>query len=392
MAEIAYVFERFPSFGQTFCYREVAELIRQGVDLQIFSIRRPDDGPQERWDPAIVGRVEYLPAEKELVTEVDRVLHRKEVPTTAGRAVAGWGRKTDFLRLYQAIYIGRRLGPDVKRVHAHFAGMAARTVWWLREFFGVRFSFTAHANDIFAPREFAIGLDKLVGDAAGVVTVSDYSADFLRQRFPQSAPRIHRVYNGIDMAQFRRAHFAGDLPLIIAVGRLITKKGFRTLIAGCARLAEKYAFRCEIIGDGPLERELQQQIAELELANVVKLSGAQSQQAIVERLEAARVFALPCTTDADGGMDNLPTVIMEAMAAGLPVVSTSVAGVPEMVRDGETGLLVRPDDPDALAQALAQFVADGRLARRVGDAGLQRASQLFAIEKTTAELAALLRS
>jgi len=253
------------------------------------------------------------------------------------------------------------------------------------------FSFTAHANDIFAPRHFEIGLDKLVDAARVIVTETDYAAQFLRERFPQRANSVHRIYNGLDLAEFERADFSSTPPLIIAVGRLIAKKGFAELIRACALLAERgKLFRCEIIGEGPLENELRAQIAQLNLQNRFVLSGAKPQREVRQHLAAACVFVLPSVLDPEGGMDNLPTVIMEAMATGLPVISTNIAGIPEMVVQNETGFLVQPADPIALAKAIEDVIDDRLLAQRLGEAGHQRAQELFSIEKNVRELCALL--
>src|SRR5881392_70181 len=120
MREVAYLFERFPSFGQTFCYREVAELERQGTTVHVFSIRRPADEPEEDWDPGLVQRVHYLPEEKLLVAEIDRVLKAGAVSAEVRDAVKDWGRQSDFLRLYQAIYVGLRMQEKgLHHVHAH---------------------------------------------------------------------------------------------------------------------------------------------------------------------------------------------------------------------------------------------------------------------------------
>src|SRR6478672_4292429 len=138
MPEVAYLFERFPSFGQTFCYREVAELERQGINVHVFSIRRPVDEPEQDWDQGIVGRVHYLPEEKPLVAEIDRVLKTEAVSGEVRAAVKEWGRQSDFLRLYQAVYVGVRVRQQgIRRVHAHFAGMAARTAYWINQFFAI---------------------------------------------------------------------------------------------------------------------------------------------------------------------------------------------------------------------------------------------------------------
>ncbi len=393
MLRVAYLFERFPSFGQTFCYREVVELLRQGAEVRIFSIRRPSGEPAQHWDETVVARVHYLPGEAELVAEVKRSSRVGELPREAVRALKEWDRQSDFLRLYQGAYVGlqlRRAG--VTRVHAHFAGMAARTAYWIRQFFAIDYSFTAHANDVFAPREFAVSLAKLVESAAAVVTVSDFSARDLQRRFPDAAAKIHRVYNGIELERFRPAEFSSGVPLILSVGRLIEKKGFGDLISACAELRDAgLPFRCEIIGEGPLEPMLAAQIANAGLGGSVRLLGPRSQEEIIELLTAARVFVLPCTKETDGGMDNLPTVIMEAMAAGLPVISTPLAGVPEMVEPGVTGALVPDRDPTALARAIADLLTDVAKAQQLGSHGRELAARRFSIETNVRALADVLR-
>jgi glycosyltransferase involved in cell wall biosynthesis len=394
MSQFAYLFERFPSFGQTFCYREVAELARQGVTPPIFSIRNPKDEPPQDWDARIVKRVHYLPEERELLDDVRRASKKRKLTPEIVVALDEWGRRTDFLRLYQAVYVGLRLQEmGIDHVHAHFMGMAARTAFWIHKFFPVTFSFTAHANDIFAPRNFEVGLDKLVDTARVIVTVSDYATKFLQKRFPERADRVRRIYNGLNLAEFGRAVFSSAPPLILAVGRLIAKKGFADLIRACGLIAERgKSFQCEIIGEGPLENELRGQIERLNLQNRVVLRGTKPQREVRQRLVAANVFVLPSIIDPDGGMDNLPTVIMEAMATGLPVVSTKIGGISEMVVDNETGFLLQPGDAVGLANAIEELIDDRLLAQRLGHAGYQRAQELFSIEKNVRELYALLNT
>jgi colanic acid/amylovoran biosynthesis glycosyltransferase len=392
MAPFAYLFERFPSFGQTFCYREVAEVYGQGVAPPIFSIRNPKGEPAQDWDARIVKHVHYLPEEKELLEEVQRASKRRRLTPAIIAALDEWGRRTDFLRLYQAVYVGLRLQDmGIHHVHAHFAGMAARTAFWVAKFFPVTFSFTAHANDIFAPSNFEIGLDKLVSAARVIITETDYAEKFLRERFPERADRIRRIYNGLNLGEFGRANFSSDPPLIVAIGRLIAKKGFANLIRACALLVEHgRSFRCEIFGEGPLENQLRGQIEESGLKELVQLPGAKPQHEIRKCLARARVFVMPSVPEAEGGMDNLPTVIMEAMATALPVVSTRIGGIPEMVVESETGFLVEPDDVVALAGAIEEVINDRSLGQKLGQAGYERAEKFFSIEKNVRELGKLL--
>ena len=392
MPRFAYLFERFPSFGQTFCYREVAELSRQGITPPIFSIRNPKDEPAQDWDARVIQRAHYLPEEKELLEDVRRACKKGKLTAEIIDALDKWGRRTDFLRLYQAVYVGLRLQEmGISHVHAHFTGMAARTAFWIHRFFPVTFSFTAHANDIFAPRNFEIGLDKLVDTARAIVTVSDFAKKFLQERFPECADRMRRIYNGLNLAEFGRADFSSSPPLILAVGRLISKKGFADLICACGLIAERgKSFRCEIIGEGPLENELRGQIERLNLQNRVALSGAKPQGEVRQRLAAANVFVLPSIIDPEGGMDNLPTVIMEAMATKLPVVSANIGGIPEMVVQNETGFLVQPGDAVALAGAIEKVIDDRQLTQKLGQAGYERAQELFSIERNVRDLCELL--
>ena len=391
MREVTYLLERFPSFGQTFCYREVAELERQGTKVHVYSIRRPVDEPKQDWDEQLIRRVHYLPDEDALVREVGRSLRDGSVSGAPREAMEKWGRQCDFLRLYQAVYVGMRMKQDgVGHLHAHFAGMAARTAFWINQFFGIPYSFTAHANDIFAPRDFVVSLARLMESAAAIVTVSDYAVDFLRNRFPEAAAKVHRIYNGVDLSRFHPVDFGSGIPAIISIGRLIGKKGFADLISACRLLKPRgRPFICEIIGEGPLEAALQAQIVSEGVESCVKLVGPQTQSQIALRLSHATIFALPCTREKGGGMDNLPTVIMEAMAAGLPVISTPIAGVPEMVEHDSSGILVPQHEPGAISAAIEYLIADPQKARRFGDRGQQIVREKFSIEASARALRAL---
>ena len=390
MDGLAYLFERFPSYTQTFCFREIAELQRQATVPLLFSIRHPGNEP--KGDPEMsFPEVNYLPADEEVVREVDRALRKRRLPEPVANEITNWGRKTDFLRLYQATWLGPRLRDQgIKHLHAHFAGLAARTAYWIDRFFGIGFSFTAHANDIFAPKPFEISLGKLFEAARAVVTVSDFGVQFLREKFPSQSEKIERVYNGIEPEKFSIADFVVQPPVLISVGRLIEKKGFADLIEACRFLNErKIRFRCEIIGEGPLEQSLRAQIHSASLENLVVLTGALPQGEVRRRLAGSAIFVLPSVSETEGGMDNLPTVIMEAMASGLPVVSTRVAGIPEMVQDQITGMLLPEHQPRVLAERLESLLADKALLHSLGDAGRARAADLFAIDKNVQKLRSL---
>jgi hypothetical protein len=177
----------------------------------------------------------------------------------------------------------------------------------------------------------------------------------------------------------------------VSIGRLVPFKGFDDLIDACAELARRRIdFICDIIGDGPLRETLQAKIEQLDLSSRVNLLGSLSQGAVLEKLQAADIFALASTTDAQGATDVFPTVILEAMASARPVVSTRLAGIPELVVDRQTGMLAPPGDSTALAQALEQLLRDPELRLRFGHSGRARIEQDFRIEQTVAPLMEML--
>ncbi len=394
---LVYIFERFPTFTQTFCVREILELERMGVRPLIFSIHDTRDEAVRHYPEELLERVHFLPPEEELIAKVLKWKDANLLPQSVVLTLRQWGERPDKNRVYEAAYIChvlQEMGGDAPRhAHAHFAGVAARTCWWLRKFRGVSYSFTAHANDIFCGGETVIPcLPALFDEASLIVTVSDYTARQLRQDLPAHAGRIHRVYNGLDLQPFidararsERTRAAGG---ILSVGRLIEKKGYDDLITACGILRDRgIAFHCRIVGEGPLEEALREQISKLKLGDRVTLAGPQRMSEIIRLLaEETQIFALACKTEHDGGKDNLPTVLMEAMAAGIPCVSTRLAGVPEMVVEGVTGLLSEEQQPEAFADHLARLLRDPALCGRMGEAGLEHARTHFAKEQTAVRL------
>lgn len=388
----AYVFERFPSFTQTFCAREVREMEKLGARLAVFSIRDTSGEPhRDQFSGGVLDHVHTLPQGDALVETVDRWKKEGRLPQEAVLTLRHWGDAPDKRRVYEGIYVGGKLAEaGVRHVHTHFAGVGARTCWWIRQFYGIGFSFTGHANDIFEDTDHEVSLARLVKDAACVATVSEYTAGFLKEKYPAARGKVFRAYNGIDLGPFEEASegaVKSDPPVILSVGRLIEKKGFEDLIRACAILRDRgIAFECRIVGDGPLEESLTKLIADDGLAKQVRLAGPMGQDDIRTELARARVFALPCVTEKNGGKDNLPTVIMEAMAARLPCVSTRLAGVPEMVEDGKTGFLAGEREPERIAGYLEKLLSDPELAGKMGEAGHARAEELFATGQTSRRL------
>lgn len=385
----AYLFERFPSYTQTFCFREAAEMHRQGMAPPIFSIRGPEKQSDQDFSGDILSVIQYLPEGEELFALV-----HANAPRRILRRISRWSQKPDKLRLYTAAYLGPILEQfGISHVHTHFAGIGARTAYWIKEFFGIGYSFTGHANDIFRDSDHPVSLEDLVREAQFVATVSDYSRDWLMARFPAYATKIRRVYNGIDVAKFHSKPRGSEGLQIISVGRCIEKKGFGDLIEACRILKERHIeFNCRIIGDGPLYEKLFHQIRQSGLQEQVTLAGPKTEAEVMEALSESNVFVLACVKEAEGGMDNLPTVIMEAMAGGLPVISTKVAGVPEMIVHKKTGLLLEPNDPVGLAEGLAFLAKSPECRNSMGDAARALARERFAVSVTTNDLKKLILS
>lgn len=302
-----------------------------------------------------------------------------------------WGPDGDRQRANEAVWLKKRLGQlGVTHVHAHFAGMAARTAYWLRQISDITFSITAHANDFLVASKQR-RLPELFSDARFIITETDFSVDYIRTHFPQTEGKVHRVYNGIECDQFVSRMDPLIPPRILCVGRYVEKKGYFDLINACAKLKE-LDFTCDLVGTGPLEQEMRNRIDSLGLAGRIRVTGPRSGEEIRRMLGEASLFVLACRFESDGGSDNLPTVILEAMSASRPVVSTRVAGVPEMIEDGKSGFLVPEQNPEQLAEAIRKLLAEPVLSREMGREGSLCARRTFDVSVTTPQLAGLFRS
>src|SRR5581483_3219653 len=395
---LGYFYSRYPVLSQTFCDAEMLALERLGFELEIGSVHPPLTSLRHEHIANLRAPIHYAPPQEILkISEkmakaagrwpgdlVDR--HNKKY------GPGGKAEQRARNALYFANYFTRR---RVDHVHVHFANRAAHTAIFLKEISGIPFSVTAHGQDFMKDLGNDDLLREICAAAEFVAAETDYSRDLLRQRCPESAYKIHRVYNGMNLMRFPEAQ-QGDtrnsVPRIISIGRLVAFKGFEYLIDACAELSRRALdFTCEIIGDGPLRSDLEARIKKLNLSNRVHLLGSLLQDVVLEKLGSADIFALASITDAQVASDVFPTVIIEAMAAARPVVSTRLAGIPESVVDGETGLLVSPEDTMGLAEALSRLVQDAKLRVRYGWAGRERIEKHFQIEQTVAPLIELLQ-
>src|SRR5215831_10647284 len=399
---LGYLYSRYPVISQTFCDAEMLALERQGIELVIGSVYPPLTSLRHEYIARLSAPVHYAPPQEvlrilEKNAKADRKWPRDLVEQHEGKyGPLAKAEQRARNALYFADFFARN---GVDHVHVHFANRAAHTAVFLKEISGIPFSVTAHGQDFMKDLGSDDLLREICAAAEFVAAETDYSRNLLRQRCPDSATKIHRVYNGIDLKRFpmprdvtaRPAVGPYRPPRIVSVGRLVAFKGFDNLIDACAELARRrIEFVCNIIGDGPMRETLQAKIEQLDLSSRVNLLGSLSQGAVLKKLQAADIFALPSTTDAQGATDVFPTVILEAMASARPVVSTRLAGIPELVVDGETGMLISAGDSIALTQALEQLLRDPDLRLRFGHAGRARIEQHFRIENTVAPLVEML--
>ena len=392
--KIAYLFSRYPIASQTFCDSEMLALEAAGVPLCIGSLNAPPDSFRHERLARIRANAHYPPPAKILqamqnFAEEDGSWAPLGELAAAHDLAYGEGYKA-ALRARNALYFARLFrSRGVSHIHVHFANRATHTALFIKKL-GIPFSFTAHAQDFIVDLGSRALLEEMCREAEFVIAVSDYSKALLTEMCPASADKIHRVYNGIETASFPTAPQAapGEALRILSIGRLIEFKGFHHLLQACAILRDRgVAFQCTIAGDGPWHDRLSELRAGLKLTKEqVTLAGRRSHGELKAELARSHVFALPSIVDGKGASDILPTVIMEAMAAALPVVSTRLVGIPEMVDDGETGILVEPGDEEALAAALQKLAADPGLRSRYGEAGRMVAAERFELSNTCGQL------
>lgn len=386
---LAYLFSRYPVVSQTFCDSEMLALEKEGFQIEIGSLNRPPNSFRHERLDRLKAEIHYPPPPDVLAALCDTQEFRDQLGPTIRRHDESYGTSYKALtRARNAYYMAqkfRHLG--VQHVHVHFANRATHSALFLKKL-GLPFSFTAHAQDFMFDLGSQALLTEMVREAKFVVAVSDYSRDLLAEMCGVGEEKIIRIYNGIELDDFRRTPIQQRSPLrLVSIGRLIEFKGFHHLIGACALLkAQEVPVEARIVGEGPMRAELEARIDREGLHDQVKLLGVRSQEEIKHELAEADLFVLPSIVDPVGASDILPTVITEAMACHLPVISTTVTGIPEMVENEETGLLVEPGDDAALAAAISRLGADPATRQRMGDAGRQRAMRLFSFKSTASVL------
>lgn len=385
---IGYVLKMYPRFSETFIVNEILAHEAAGLELEIFSLRPPNDGRFHEALARVRAPVTYLPSSRPRITQFWQLLRTssRTFPHLWAACEGMFEEKAEDIQ--QALLLAHEVrARGITHLHAHFGSVATTVTRLAARLTDLPYTFTAHAKDIYHESVQPDDLYRKLSDAAAVITVSKFNQAYLYQKYNLPPHQIHCIYNGLDLDQFPYQSPLNRPARIVAVGRLVEKKGFADLIDACKRLADQgRSFEAEIVGKGPLEGELQAQIERLGLTERVKLVGPRPQGEVKGHVQGAAVFAAPCVIGQDGNRDGLPTVLLEAMALGTPCVSTDVTGIPEVVRDGITGLCLPQRSPSALADALARLLDDSMLRVRLAAQARQLIEAEFNIRRNTAHI------
>ena len=386
---VAFILKGYPRLSESFIAQEILGLERRGLDIQIVSLRRPTDTRMHPVHLEIKAPALYLPE------------YLKDEPARVGRAwrqarrLAGYSRaralwiadlRRDFTanrvrRFGQACVLAAELPPQTTRLHAHFLHTPASVARYASTMRELPWSCSAHAKDIWTSPEWE--LREKLSDVDWLVTCTAHGVKHLRS-FAADPEKVGLVYHGLDLDRFpappadTQPHDARDEPVVIlSIGRAVAKKGFDDLLQALALLPEDCRWRFEHIGDGEGLARLKKHAERLGLGDRVRWLGAQAHATVLEHLRSADLFVLACKIAPDGDRDGLPNVLMEAQSQGLPVVATRVSAIPELIEDGETGLLAAAGNPQELMQAIARLIADPTLRQQLGTAGQARVRTAF---------------
>jgi glycosyltransferase involved in cell wall biosynthesis len=393
---VAFVLKGYPRLSETFIAQEIAALERRGLKILIVSLRHPTDKRRHPVHDEIRAQVLYLP--EYLLLEPIRVLRawlKQRKTATYRRTRDLWLRDlardptpNRIRRFGQALVLADELAPDVRHLHAHFLHTPASVTRYAALLKGLPWTGSAHAKDIWTTPEWE-KREKLAS-CEWLVTCTAANEAHLAALAPPG--RVELVYHGLDLSRFsfveKRTESNGENhPVnILSVCRLVEKKGTDVLLEALAHLPRELHWRLLHAGGGPLKGKLERRARALGIADRIEWRGALAQGDILALYRGADLFALASRVARDGDRDGLPNVLAEAQSQGLACVATAVSAIPELIEDGRTGLLVAPENPQALADALASLIRDPARRRALGNAGRLRVTEKFTIEKNIARL------
>jgi glycosyltransferase involved in cell wall biosynthesis len=388
---IAVVLKCYPRLSETFVAQELLALERAGFELALVSLRHPTDKKRHPINDEIRASVMYLP--EYLYHEPLRVWRAwRKARRLAGYPMAfrNWLRdlKRDVTlnrirRFGQALVLAAEFPEGASWIYAHFVHTPSSVARYASEMTGILWSASAHAKDIWTSPDWELS-EKM---AAAAWTVTCTAGGWHRLRELAADPsKMNLVYHGIDLSRFPRPTKSpsgrdgsdpADPVQILSVGRAVAKKGLDTLVEALARLPRDLHWQWTHIGNGELMEQLKAQVARQGLSGRVTMHGSRMQTEVLEEYRNADIFILPCRIAANGDRDGLPNVLVEAQSQALMCISTPISGIPELIRDGETGILVQPDRPDLLGEAIARAIRDPLLRKQYGEGGEKRVRAEF---------------
>jgi glycosyltransferase involved in cell wall biosynthesis len=398
--KIAYTMSRFPKLTETFVLYEIVALESLGVEVEIYPLLRERQSVEHPEAERLTRGAHYHPFVSFPILRANlHYLVRKPGAylRVLAEVLAGTRRSRNFLvgalgifpKSVRFAWEMERAGVD--HLHAHFATHPALAALVVHRLTGIPFSFTAHGSDLHVDRTM---LDRKIAASRFTVTVSRFNREVIvRECGEWAREKIRVVRCGVDPEVFRpgfRRRDAGEPLRILCVASYEEVKGHRYLIEACRLLkARGVRFSCHLVGDGPRRGEVEEQIARAGLRSEVIVHGPLPRRHVADLLSLGDMAALPSVPTKDGKKEGIPVALMEAMACALPVVSSDLSGIPELVEDGRTGLLVAPRDAEALAGALGRLAADPELRDRMGRAGRAKVLEEFHLERNAASLARL---
>ena len=423
---VVYVLKGYPRRSELFIASEIWRLEQRGVPLRLYVLKPADEATRHPVVDKIATTPVYLPPTTTLsgaallpwlirnagpfLPSLGRYAraHPMRLSRTLGvvaaqsvRARKGWKPRSIYVKeLLQALWIADDLevAGDARWLHAHFAHGTTTVTWLVAQLLGLPFSFTGHAKDIYRESLNPAGLlARKMRAAEFVVTCTNANVAHLRRIAPEADVRL--AYHGLnaDFAELICSAPPRAEPGVIrvlSVGTLVRKKGFDVLVEATALLRERGVDLEVLVAgeDGPERDRICELVRDRGLEDTVRLCGPWSQRELLAQCRRSTMFVLACRIDADGDRDGIPNVLVEAMAAGLPVVSTQVSGIPELVQDGVNGLLVASEDPRGLAEAMLRLLKDPRLREQLAAAGEATVASRFDGDVLAAQMVSFLRA
>jgi glycosyltransferase involved in cell wall biosynthesis len=401
MMRVAYVVSMFPCWSETFILNELVNHQQAGVDLSIFSIKNCSETMVHDEAVPFIDKTVYGKGYFNIKLMLSHLFLFFISPFTYCHVISKllFLKATDPLVKIKTLavfwlsptFVLASKQKQTEHLHAHFATYPALLAWIISRFTKIPYTFTAHAHDIYVNQDL---LQLVCEDAARIVTISEFNKNFIAQKVgTKYEEKTEVIHCGIDLQRFKfevEKVYTGsnDSPLnILSIGRLSGIKGFSYLIEALRLLREDgIAFDCSIIGDGHLKPVLVKQVKDAGLEDVVYFLGSKKADEIPAYLKKADVFVLACATDKIEGHDGIPVVFMESMAYGTPVIGTVISGIPELIKNFETGLCSKPENPTDLKDKFKYFISNPTKVNHMRIAARKLVEKEYDINKTCINL------